>query len=144
VDSKLTLRSVAGRGTLAAAVLASGMAFLDSTIVNVALPALGRELDAELEQLQWVVNGYTLTLAAFVLLGGALGDRHGRRKIFMLGIVWFTVASIACGFAPNVEMLIAARILQGVGAALLTPGSLALIEASFEQEVRGKAIGAWS
>ena len=144
MDSKLTLRSAAGRGTLVAAVLASGMAFLDSTIINVALPALGRDLDAELDQLQWVVNGYTLTLAAFVLLGGALGDRLGRRRIFMLGIAWFGVASIACGLAGNVEMLIVARLLQGVGAALLTPGSLALIQASFEHEERGKAIGAWS
>lgn len=144
MDSKLTLRSAAGRGTLAAAVLASGMAFMESTIVNVALPALGRELEAELDQLQWVVNGYTLTLAAFVLLGGALGDRFGRRRIFVMGIVWFTIASIVCGFAQSTEVLIGARLLQGVGAALLTPGSLALIQASFDADTRGKAIGAWS
>jgi EmrB/QacA subfamily drug resistance transporter len=120
------------------------MAFLESTITNVALPTLGRELHAELDQLQWVVNGYTLTLAAFVLLGGALGDRLGRRRIFMWGIVWFTVASVACGFAQTVEILILARFVQGVGAALLTPGSLALIQASFDRSVRAKAIGAWS
>jgi len=144
VDSKLQLGSAAGRGTLIAAVLASGMAFLDSTIVNVALPSLGRELKADLAQLQWVVNGYTLTLAAFVLLGGALGDRLGRRRIFMLGIAWFTLASIACGLAQSAEMLIAARIVQGAGAALLTPGSLALIQSSFQHDVRSKAIGAWS
>lgn len=140
----LQLRTAAGRGTLAAAVLASGMAFLDSTVVNVALPALGADLNARLGDLQWVVNGYTLTLAAFVLLGGALGDRFGRRKVFLIGVVWFTVASLACGFAPNVNILIVARIVQGIGAALLTPGSLALLQASFEHDDRGKAIGAWS
>nr|WP_246002318.1 MFS transporter [Allorhizocola rhizosphaerae] len=120
------------------------MAFLDSTVVNVALPALGHELRASLAQLQWVVNGYTLTLAAFVLLGGALGDRFGRRRVFMVGIVWFTVASIACGFAWDPGVLVGARIVQGIGAALLTPGSLAIIQASFEPDERGKAIGAWS
>jgi EmrB/QacA subfamily drug resistance transporter len=144
VDSKLRLGTAAGRGTLAAAILASGMAFLDSTVVNVALPALGRDLNASMAQLQWVVNGYTLTLAAFVLLGGALGDRYGRRRIFLLGVVWFTVASLACGLAQEPNSLIIARVVQGVGAALLTPGSLALIQASFEHDERGRAIGAWS
>jgi EmrB/QacA subfamily drug resistance transporter len=144
VDSKLRLGSAAGRGTLAAAVLASGMAFLDSTVVNVALPSLGRDFNATVPQLQWILNGYTLTLAAFVLLGGALGDRYGRRKIFLLGVLWFSVASLACGLAQEPITLIIARIVQGVGAALLTPGSLALIQASFEPEERGKAIGAWS
>lgn len=144
VDSKLRLGSAAGRGTLAAAVLASGMAFLDSTVVNVALPALGRELNASLAELQWVLNGYTLTLAAFVLLGGALGDRYGRRKVFLIGVVWFTVASLLCGIAQDPATLIVARIVQGIGAALLTPGSLSLIQASFDPDERGKAIGAWS
>lgn len=144
MDSKLRLGSAAGRATLAAAILASGMAFLDSTVVNVALPALGRELNASLAQLQWVLNGYTLTLAAFVLLGGALGDRYGRRRIFLIGVIWFTVASLACGLAQEPNTLVVARIIQGIGAALLTPGSLALIQASFVQEERGKAIGAWS
>ncbi|WP_144119759.1 MFS transporter [Catellatospora sichuanensis] len=140
----LRMSSAAGRGTLAAAVLASGMAFLDSTVVNVALPTLGRELDASLAQLQWVINGYTLTLASFVLLGGALGDHLGRRRIFVIGVVWFTLASLVCGIAPNVETLIAARVLQGVGGALLAPGSLALLQSSFREEDRARAIGAWS
>ncbi len=140
----LRMRSAAGRGTLAAAVLASGMVFLDSTVVNVALPTLGRELNASLAQLQWVINGYTLTLAAFVLLGGALGDHFGRRRVFLIGVVWFTLASLVCGLAPNVETLIAARVVQGVGGALLTPGSLALLQSSFREEDRAPAIGAWS
>nr|WP_275412669.1 MFS transporter [Rhizocola hellebori] len=144
MDSKLRLGAAAGRGTLAAAVLASGMAFLDSTVVNVALPKLGADLNANLAELQWVLNGYTLTLAAFVLLGGALGDRFGRRKIFLIGVLWFTAASFACGLAQSPTMLVGARILQGVGAALLVPGSLSLIQASFHHEDRGKAIGAWS
>jgi EmrB/QacA subfamily drug resistance transporter len=144
VDSKLRLGTAAGRGTLAAAVLASGMAFLDSTVVNVAIPKLGRDLDASLAQLQWVITGYTLTLAAFVLLGGALGDRFGRRRIFLLGVIWFSVASLACGLAQEPIGLIIARVVQGVGAALLTPGSLALIQASFDHDQRGRAIGAWS
>lgn len=140
----LRMKSVRGRGTLAAAVLASGMAFLDSTIVNVALPRLGEDLHAEMSGLQWVVNGYTLMLASFVLLGGALGDRFGRRRVFLIGVVWFSLASIACGFAPTVELLIGARIVQGMGAALLTPGSLSVLQASFAVEDRGRAIGAWS
>lgn len=140
----LRMGSAAGRGTLAAAVLASGMAFLDSTVVNVALPTLGRELGASLAQLQWVINGYTLTLASFVLLGGALGDRLGRRRIFVTGVVWFTLASLVCGIAPNVETLIAARVVQGMGGALLAPGSLALLQSSFREEDRARAIGAWS
>lgn len=140
----LRMSSAAGRGTLAAAVLASGMAFLDSTVVNVALPTLGHEFGASLAQLQWVINGYTLTLAAFVLLGGALGDHLGRRRIFVTGVVWFTLASLVCGIAPNVETLIAARVLQGVGGALLAPGSLALLQSSFREEDRARAIGAWS
>ncbi len=113
-------------------------------MVNVALPKLGDDLNASLAELQWVVNGYTLTLAAFVLLGGALGDRFGRRRIFLIGVLWFTAASFACGLAQTPATLVAARILQGVGAALLTPGSLSLIQASFDHEDRGKAIGAWS
>ncbi|NUO59313.1 MAG: MFS transporter [Hamadaea sp.] len=144
IVTQLRLGTTAGRATLAAAVLASGMAFLDTTIVTVALPAIGEDLSAKLSGLQWTITGYTLTLAAFVLLGGALGDRHGRRRIFLVGVGWFTVASIACGFAPTIEILIASRILQGVGAALLTPGSLAILQSSFAPSDRARVIGAWS
>ncbi|GGM64309.1 MFS transporter [Micromonospora sonchi] len=136
--------TAAGRGTLAAAVLASGMVFLDSTVVNVALPRLGAELGASVAGLQWTVNGYLLTLAAFVLLGGALGDRFGRRRIFLIGVVWFTVASVLCGLALRTDWLVAARFLQGAGGALLTPGSLSLLQSTFHPDDRAKAIGAWS
>ncbi|TDC39713.1 DHA2 family efflux MFS transporter permease subunit [Micromonospora sp. KC213] len=134
----------AGRGALLAATLASGMVFLDSTVVNVALPRLGAELDATVAGLQWTVNGYALVLAAFVLLGGALGDRLGRRRVFLVGAVWFGVASVACGLAQDSGTLVAARFLQGAGGALLTPGSLAVLQASFHPDDRGRAIGAWS
>src|SRR5262245_29684080 len=117
---------------------------LDATVVNIALPTIGRDLDAGLSSLQWVVNAYTLTLAGFLLLGGALGDRFGRRRVFVIGVTWFAVASFLCSIAPNTEMLIAARALQGVGGALLTPGSLAILEASFDPDDRATAIGAWS
>jgi len=140
----LELRSTQGRGMLLATVLASGMAFLDGTVVNVALPHIGADLDAPLAGLQWTITGYTLTLAAFVLLGGALGDRYGRRRIFLLGVIWFTAASAVCGLAQSIGWLVAARLVQGVGAALLVPGSLALIEASYREQDRGRAIGAWS
>jgi len=129
---------------LAATVLGSGMAFLDATVVNIALPRIGEDFDADLSALQWTVNAYTLTLAGLLLLGGALGDRLGRRRVFMAGVAWFAVASVLCALAPTVEVLIAARALQGVGAAMLTPGSLAIIEAAFAREDRGAAIGAWS
>lgn len=134
----------AGRGTLLAAVLASGMVFLDGTVVNVALPHLGAELDATVADLQWTLNGYLLMLAAFVLLGGALGDRFGRRRIFLVGVVSFTAASLLCGLAPNIELLILARFLQGAAGALLTPGSLSLLQASFHPDDRARVIGAWS
>ncbi|MGA8115925.1 MAG: MFS transporter [Actinocatenispora sp.] len=138
------LASATGRGVLIATVLATGIAFLDSTVVNVALPTIGRELDANLAGLQWTITGYTLTLAALILLGGSLGDRYGRRRILVIGTVWFAVASALCGIALNIEFLIAARLLQGVGGALLTPGSLALIQATYHPDDRAKAIGAWS
>jgi EmrB/QacA subfamily drug resistance transporter len=125
-------------------VLGSGIAFLDTTVVNVALPTIGEDLDAGISSLQWVVNGYTLTLSGFLLLGGSLGDHYGRRKVFVVGVIWFAVASLLCGLAPTDEVLIAARALQGIGGALLTPGSLAIIEAGFRREDRGPAIGAWS
>jgi EmrB/QacA subfamily drug resistance transporter len=134
----------AGRWVLLATVLGSGMALLDGTIVNVALPALGRDLDADVAGLQWTVNGYTLTLAAFILMGGAAGDRFGRRRVFLIGVVGFAVASLLCGLAPNVPTLVGARALQGVAGALLTPGSLAILQATFSGPDRGRAIGAWS
>jgi EmrB/QacA subfamily drug resistance transporter len=140
----LRYRSPAGRWVLLATVLGSGIAFLDATVVNVALPTIGEDLDAGIASLQWVVNAYTLTLAGFLLLGGSLGDHYGRRRVFVIGVVWFAAASLLCGLAPTDEALIAARALQGVGGALLTPGSLAIIEASFRREDRAPAIGAWS
>ncbi|MDG9673250.1 MFS transporter [Micromonospora sp. DH14] len=140
----LRMGTTAGRGTLLAAVLASGMVFLDSTVVNVALPRLGQDLGANVADLQWTVNGYLLMLAAFVLLGGALGDRFGRRRIFLIGVVWFTAASVLCGLAQDTGWLIGARFLQGAGGALLTPGSLSVLQASFHPDDRGRAIGAWA
>jgi EmrB/QacA subfamily drug resistance transporter len=140
----VALGSTQGRWLVVVTVLASGMAFLDATAVQVALPSIGRELDASLSGLQWTVTGYTLTLAALILLGGSLGDRYGRRRVFVIGVVWFAAASLLCGLAQNVEQLIAARAVQGVGGALLTPGSLALIQSSFRPADRAKAIGLWS
>jgi EmrB/QacA subfamily drug resistance transporter len=140
----VAFESGAGRWLLAVAVLGSGMAFLDGTVVNVALPDIGRDLDAGTNSLQWILNGYLLTLASLILLGGSLGDRYGRRRVFVIGVLLFTFASLLCAVAPSAEMLIAARALQGVGGALLTPGSLALIEASFRPGDRARAIGAWS
>ncbi len=136
--------SKAGRWVLAVAVLGSGMVFLDGTVVNVALPSIGRDLGASTATLQWMLNGYLLSLASLILLGGALGDRYGRRRIFVFGAWWFTAASLLCAVAPTATALVAARILQGVGGALLTPGSLAMIEASFRPTDRARAIGAWS
>ena len=133
-----------GRWILAVTVLGSGIAFLEATVVSVALPEIARDLDAGLGAIQWTLNGYLLSLAALILLGGSLGDRYGRRLIFNIGIAWFAAASVLCALAPNVEILIAARVLQGVGGALLTPGSLAIIEATFHPSDRARAIGAWS
>ncbi len=138
------LSSPQGRWLLLATVLGSGLAMLDATVVNVALGRIGTEFDAGFAGLQWTLNGYALTLASFILLGGSLGDRLGRRRIFLVGTVWFAAASLLCGIAPNVELLVAARALQGVGGALLTPGSLAIITASLHPEDRSRAIGAWS
>jgi EmrB/QacA subfamily drug resistance transporter len=120
------------------------MAFLDGTVVNIALPEIGRDLDASTSALQWIANGYLLTLASLILLGGSLGDRQGRRRIFTLGVAMFTGASLLCAVAPTSDLLIVARLLQGIGGALLTPGSLAMIEASFRPDDRARAIGAWS
>lgn len=140
----LTRGEPRARWVLAAVVLGSALTFIDATVVNIALPAVGGDLDAGTASLTWVVNAYTLTLAALVLLGGTLGDRYGRRRIFVTGVLLFAVASALCGFAPNVETLVAARALQGIGGALLTPASLAILQASFAREDRGRAIGAWS
>ncbi|WP_199431407.1 MFS transporter [Qaidamihabitans albus] len=136
--------STAARGVLATTILGSGMAMLDGTVVNVALPRIGAELDASVSGLQWVLDGYLLSLAALILVAGALGDRYGRRRMFQLGVVWFGAASLLCGLAPTTGTLVAARVLQGMGAALLTPGSLAILQASFARAERSRAIGAWS
>ncbi len=144
MTGRLRVDTAAGRWVLVATVGGSSLAMLDMTVVNVALERIGRDLGAGFGSLQWIINGYTLSLAALILLGGALGDRFGRRRVFLIGVVWFAVASALCGLAPNPATLIAARALQGVGGALLTPGSLALIAASFDPAHRSRAIGAWS
>jgi EmrB/QacA subfamily drug resistance transporter len=138
------LASPQGKWILLTTVLGSSMAMLDSTVVNVALPRIGSDLDASLSALQWTINAYMLTLAGLILLGGSLGDHYGRRKVFVVGVVWFAAASLMCGLAPNDAILIAARALQGIGGALLTPGSLALIQASFHPDDRARAVGLWS
>ena len=140
----LRLGTPTARAVIAAAVLGSGMAMLDGTVVNVALRTIGRDLDASLAQLQWITNGYLLSLASLILLGGSLGDHYGRRRIFVVGTVWFASASLVCGLAPTPELLIAARVLQGIGAALLTPGSLAMIQGTFHRDDRAQAIGSWT
>jgi len=140
----IRLSTTADKGVVLGTVLGSSMAFLDGAIINVALPHIGDDLNAGISGLQWTVNAYLLPLAAFVLLGGALGDRFGRKRIFLLGVVWFTVASVLCGLAPSVGLLIVARALQGFGSALLTPGSLALIQSSLHPEDRARAIGIWA
>lgn len=120
------------------------MTMLDGTVVNIALRTIGADLDASLAQLQWISNGYLLSLASLILLGGSLGDRFGRRRMFVIGTAWFALASLLCGLAPTAEVLIAARVLQGCGAALLMPGSLAMIQGAFVRADRAAAIGAWS
>ncbi|PTR17546.1 EmrB/QacA subfamily drug resistance transporter [Nitrosospira sp. Nsp2] len=129
---------------LAATILASGMVFIDGTVVNVALPALQHEFGASAAQVQWVIESYALFLAALLLAGGSAGDRYGRRRVFLAGVMLFAAASVWCGMAASMQQLICARAMQGVGGALLVPGSLALISASFPTDVRGKAIGTWS
>ena len=144
VADGLTLHSGKGRVALVATVAASAMASLDATVVNVALPHIGRDFHAGVSALQWVLTGYLLALASLILLGGALGDRLGRRRLFVIGTVWFAAASLLCGAAPDIAVLVAARILQGVGGALLIPGSLAILQASFRESDRAAAVGAWS
>jgi EmrB/QacA subfamily drug resistance transporter len=136
--------TASARWVLLATVLGSSLVMLDATVVNVALPRLGADLDAGFGGLQWVVNAYTLTLAAFILLGGSLGDHYGRRRVFQIGVTWFAIASMLCGLAPTVELLAVGRALQGIGGALLTPGSLAIIAAAFDPADRSRAVGAWS
>ncbi|WP_330251537.1 MFS transporter [Nocardia sp. NBC_00565] len=138
------LSSATGRWILLATILGSSVASLDATVVNIALPRIGESLDTDVAGLQWTLNGYTLTLASFILLGGSLGDHLGRRKVFVWGVIGFALASVLCGAAVNIEMLIVARVLQGVAGALLTPGSLALISSSIDQRDQGAAIGLWS
>ncbi|MFI0817244.1 MFS transporter [Streptomyces sp. NPDC021098] len=143
-DGTVRLSGTTGRWVVLTTVLGSAMALLDSTVVNVALPRIGLDLGADLAVLQWTVNAYMLTLAGLILLGGALGDRFGRRRVFIIGVVWFALASLLCGMAPSAGVLIAARALQGIGGALLTPGSLALIQSVIHPDDRARAVGLWS
>src|ERR1700752_2531340 len=133
-----------GRWVLAATILASSMAFIDGTVVNVALPFLQTNLNATAIGIQWVVEAYSLFLSALLLVGGSLGDLSGRGRIFNIGVVVFAIASVWCGLAANIAQLIVARSVQGIGGALLVPGSLALISSPFNEKERGKAIGTWS
>ncbi len=133
-----------GRWILAATILASSMAFIDGTVVNVALPSLQNNLNATVIGVQWVVESYSLFLSALLLVGGALGDRYGRKLVFLIGVSLFAVASAGCGIAASINQLIAARAIQGIGGAMLVPGSLAIISSSFAKDQRGKAIGTWS
>jgi MFS family permease len=129
---------------LAATILGSSMAFIDGSAVNVALPLIQSDLNVPVQGAQWIVNGYMLMLGALIVVGGSAGDRLGRRRIFALGAAIFTAPSISCGLAPNSTVLVEARVVQGIGGALLVPGSLALISAAFLAEERGKAVGTWS
>ncbi|WP_019634581.1 MFS transporter [Actinomadura atramentaria] len=143
-DGRVRLGSRTGRWVIGATVLGSGAAFLDGSVVNVALPAIGRGLGGGLTVLQWVLDGYLLTLSALLLFGGALGDRYGHRRVFAAGLALFTAASLGCGLAPTPALLIAARLAQGVGGALLVPGSLAIIDATISRDDRGAAVGRWA
>jgi EmrB/QacA subfamily drug resistance transporter len=140
----LAFRSAQGRWVVAAMILGSSVAGIDSTVVAVALPAIGRNLHAGFQALQWTVTSYTLTLAALILLAGSLSDRWGRRRVFLAGLAWFTLASVLCAAAPGIGWLIAARAVQGIGGALMTPASLAIIEAAFQPGDRTRAIGTWA
>ena len=140
----LRYRSARGRWALAAVVLGSGAAFLEGSVVSVALPAIGRDLDLRLGGLQWILNAYLIALSALIVLGGSLGDQFGRRRVFVIGAIGFSVTSILCALAPSLEVLVVARVLQGAAGAMMVPGSLAIVEASFAEEDRGQAIGAWA
>src|SRR2546427_7530303 len=144
VDVEVPCRAEARGWILAATILGSSMAFIDSTVVNVALPALQASFHATVVDVQWVVESYGLFLSALILVGGSLGDLFGRRLIFVAGVAIFAAASAGCGLASNIHQLIMARSIQGVGAALLVRGSLAIISASFDEKSRGQAIGTWS
>jgi len=144
VSELLELRSRRGRLTLLTVILGSGIAILDGSVVNIAVRTIGTDLDASLSELQWVLNGYLLSLASLILVGGALGDRLGRRRMYLTGVAWFAVTSALCAFAQTPGQLIAFRVLQGVAAALLTPGSLAIIESGFRRDDRPAAIGTWA
>lgn len=141
---EVALGSPTGRLVIGTTVAGSAVAMLTATVVNVALPTLANDLDASSGQQQWVVNGYLLAIASFILIGGNLGDRYGRLLVYRVGVAWFAVASVLCAVAPNVEVLIGARLLQGLGGALLTPGSLAIIEATLRPDDRGRGVGQWS
>ncbi len=143
-EDRIAFGTARARWVLAATALGSGMAFLDGTVVNVALPSMGEDLGADIAGLQWIINGYMLMLASLILLSGSLGDRLGRRRTFVAGVIWFALASLVCAVAPNLEVMIAGRILQGIGGALLTPGSLAILQTSFRPADRAKAVGLWS
>src|SRR5881628_3744519 len=132
------------RWTLVATILGSSMTFIDATVVNVALPALQTDLGATMTDVQWVIEAYALFLGALILVGGSLGDQFGRKRVFLVGVTCFTAASILCGLATSARLLIAGRALQGIGAAFLVPGSLAIISATFGDADRGRAIGTWS
>lgn len=144
VAGSIGLRSRRGRLIVATTVLGSSVAMLTATVVNVALPSLALDLEASTAAQQWVVNAYMLTIASLILVGGSLGDRYGRVRIYRVGVAWFGVSSLLCAVAPTVEFLIVARLLQGVGGALLTPGSLAIIQASLRPDDRSEGVGAWS
>lgn len=143
-SSLVAIRSAAGRWVLLATVLGSALAAIDATVVGIALPVIGREFHVPLVSVQWVMTAYLLMLASLLIVGGALGDRFGRRRVFVIGIVWFAVSSAACAAAPDAIVLIVMRAVQGAGAALLVPASLAIVEAAFVVEDRSRAIGAWS
>jgi EmrB/QacA subfamily drug resistance transporter len=143
-EDRIAFGTARSRWVLAATALGSGMAFLDGTVVNVALPTIGEDLDAGIAGLQWIINGYMLMLSSLILISGSLGDRLGRRRTFVAGVIWFALASLICAVAPNLEVMIAGRVLQGIGGALLTPGSLAILQTSFQHSDRAKAVGAWS
>lgn len=138
------MTSAQGRTALTAVTLGSGVALLDGTVVNIALPTIGRDLGSGLSGLQWISNGYVLALASLILLGGGLGDRLGRRRVYVVGVMWFALASLLCAVSWSTTALVGARVLQGIGAALMTPGALAIIQATFRPEDRSRAIGTWA